>query len=184
MASTQSAAEFLINQRDSRTVFDNLPDDIYPVTEEAAYAVQDEIVDYLCKEHDSSRCGYKLACTNPAIMELLNVEGPLSGQLMTHSLFDSGIELAADDFTRRVVEPEYVFCMAANVPTSSRPYDAHSIKPFIGAMLPGIEIVDYRYRDFTVVGGNALIAENSIHGCSIVGAVSYTHLTLPTTSRV
>ena len=166
---TYSSAEFLISRRESGTVFDTIPDELYPGTEEAAYAVQDEIVDHLCQQNNSNRCGYKLACTNPAIMELLNVEGPLLGQMMTHSLFDSGVQLTADDFTRRVVEPEFVFRMAEDVPVSSQPYDADSIKSFIGEMLPGIEIVDHRYRDFTVVGGNALIAENSIHGCSIIG---------------
>ena len=53
--------------------------------------------------------------------------------------------------------------------SKDEPYDAESIRPFIGELVPGVEIVDHRYKDFTKVGGNALIADNAIHGACILG---------------
>ena len=55
------------------------------------------------------------------------------------------------------------------LPESRAPVTAGQVKSGISAFIPAIEIVDYRYRDFTQVGGNALIADNAIHGACVLG---------------
>ena len=102
-------------------------------------------------------------------MELLNVNGPFSGRMMSHSTYPENIALSASNFVRRVVELEFVFVMESDAPEAASPYTADTMKDLIGSFIPGIEIVDHRYTDFTQVGGNALIADNAIHGASILG---------------
>ena len=169
MNSNQKAAEFLLHHRRASTAIENIPANCYPNSVDDAYAVQDMVVAQLCKQNTSTPCGYKLACTNKPIMDLLGVDGPFSGRLLTHSMHKSGVDLAAESFSRRVVEPEFVFIIGQDVPLTDLIYDATSIKPYIDGFHPCIEIVDHRYANFTSVGGNALIAENAIHGCCILG---------------
>jgi 2-oxo-3-hexenedioate decarboxylase/2-keto-4-pentenoate hydratase len=169
MSTVNQAAEYLLSARFNRETVENIPASIFPTSESAAYAIQDEIVAYLTELNHSAVCGYKLACTNKPIMELLGVEGPFSGRMMTHSTFEDGKVLAASDFVRRVVELEFVFVVESDLPDSGQNWNAESIRPWIGQFRPGIEIVDYRYADFTTVGGHALIADNAIHGVSILG---------------
>lgn len=53
--------------------------------------------------------------------------------------------------------------------TTTTVYTAESIVPFIGAILPGIEIVNFHFVDWTAVGANAIAANNAIHGAWIDG---------------
>ena len=80
MSTVSQAAEYLLSARLNRETVENIPPSICPTSESAAYAIQDEIVAYLTELNHSAVCGYKLACTNKPIMELLGVEGPFSGR--------------------------------------------------------------------------------------------------------
>ena len=61
--------------------------------------------------------------------------------------------------------------MAADVPAGPA-YTAETIREFIGAALPSIEIVDHRYRDWQAVGAPSLLADNAIHGAWVAGEPS------------
>ncbi|MXZ80575.1 MAG: hydratase [Gammaproteobacteria bacterium] len=164
-----AAAECLLSSRQGKTVQDNLPPSCYPGSAEEAYRVQEELVSRVVIQHDSRVIGYKLACTNRPLMELLGTDEPFYGCLMEHSTHASGAELAAADFTQRIVESEFMLEMGADLPASDTPYTAETIAPFVGKLIPAIEVVDHRYTDFTKVGVNALIADNAIHGASVLG---------------
>jgi len=170
MHDIDKAVNFLLEHRFSRQCVKNIPASIYPKSPQAAYGVQSRVVSYLVDKYGSKTCGYKLACTNKMAMALLGMAGPFCGRLLAHSTYQDGVTLNAADFTHRLIESEFVFVMERDVPASAEPYDAGSIQPFIGRLAPGIEIVDHRYTDFTQVGGNALIADNAIHGASITGS--------------
>ncbi len=168
MADVDEAADFLHQNRTHQRVVDNIPRPIYPATEEQAYQVQARLVSMLTNQFSSQVCGYKLACTNSMAMELLGVSGPFSGRIFSHSTHQSGTALKANHFVRRVVELEFAFVLGENVPSSKVPYTAQTIQPFVSGFIPGIEIVDHRFTDFTRAGGNALIADNAIHGASVL----------------
>ncbi|NKB60808.1 MAG: hypothetical protein GKR95_01265 [Gammaproteobacteria bacterium] len=169
MTNLSPAADFLLEKRFYKKVVDNIPEAAYPASENEAYDVQKQIVSHLTFHHQSSICGYKLACTNDAAKEALGVSGPFSGCMLSHSTYPSGKSLVADDFVLRVVEQEFAFILGEDIPLSNESYTAQTIKPFIGALIPAIEVVDHRYTDFTKVGKGALIADNAIHGASILG---------------
>jgi 2-keto-4-pentenoate hydratase len=48
-------------------------------------------------------------------------------------------------------------------------YTAETIKDFIAAALPSIEIVDHRYHNWQTVGAPSLLADNAIHGAWVPG---------------
>lgn len=169
MIDISKTADFLFQNRNQHRVVDNIPEELHPHSSDQAYLVQARLVALMQSQNSSATCGYKLACTNPRVIELLGVDGPLSGRLLSHSTHSSEVELQTTDFCRRIVELEFGFVMGKDVPFSENPYSAASIVPYIESIVPAIEIVDHHFTDFTCVGGNALVADNAIHGASVLG---------------
>ncbi len=112
--------------------------------------------------------GYKIACTSTLAQKALGVDGPFFGTLLSATTYASGIQLPASDYTVRCAEAEFGFEMAADVP-AGRTYDAETIKDFIGAAIPSIEVVDHRYHNWQTVGAPSLLADNAIHGFWVAG---------------
>lgn len=169
MSQARQTAEFLLEHRRSLAPVDNIPAALYPDSNAAAYSVQEDVVAGLCDHFGGRPCGYKIACTNARVIDLLNASGPFPGRLLTHSTHDSGAELDPGRFRLRIIEAEFGFLVGEDVPMVSTPYTAETIRPYIEAFIPSLEIVDHKYNDFTAVGENALIADNAIHGACVFG---------------
>jgi 2-keto-4-pentenoate hydratase len=165
-----SAADFLLDLRLSGRKAPGLPPQLAPASLEDAYRIQAELVDKLIAHHGGRRIGYKIACTNVLAQRLLNVDAPLFGTLLSFSTHRAPARLPASAFKMRVIEAEFGFEMATDVPQANAPYTAQSILPFVGAAFPSIEIVDQRFEDWTRVGAATLIADNAIHGAWVEGA--------------
>ncbi|MCB0062770.1 MAG: fumarylacetoacetate hydrolase family protein, partial [Caldilineaceae bacterium] len=101
--------------------------------------------------------------------EMLHVDGPLYGQMLSFSTHAAPAKLRRRAFTSCVIEAEFGFRIGADVPHAAQPYTATTIGPFIAAILPGIEIVNFRFVDWTVVGAPSIAADNAIHGAWIYG---------------
>jgi 2-keto-4-pentenoate hydratase len=138
------------------------------------YAVQERLLDRLRGQFGSTPVGYKIACTSELAQRALGVDGPFFGVMLSHSSHPSGAVLRGSDFTVRCVEAEFAFEMAADVPAGPT-YTADTIREFIGAAIPSIEIVDHRYHDWKTVGAPSLLADNAIHGAWVFGE-PYRHL--------
>ncbi|SLN74329.1 2-keto-4-pentenoate hydratase [Oceanibacterium hippocampi] len=115
--------------------------------------------------------GYKIGCTNPAVQKTLGIDEPFFGRMHARTTFESPLELPASAFRMRVVEPEYAFRMAEDLPAAAAPYDPAAVSAAIAAVIPGIEIVDSRYRDWKSpsVGAVGLVADNGVHGAWVRG---------------
>lgn len=163
------AAKWLFESRLTKTVHENLPATCYPATAELAYKVQEQLVAQIIAARNSQTIGYKIGCTNQSIMALLGADEPFYGRIMSDSTYSSGIKLSASDFTHCIMEVEFIMVMDSDLPGSETPYSAETIKPFIGKLIPAVEVVDHRFTDFTKVGINALISDNGIHAASILG---------------
>ena len=168
MSRVAAACEYLFDLRQTRRRVPALPDDIVPRTLAEGYEVQERLVHKLREHHGSHPVGYKIACTSELAQKALGVDGPFFGVLLTHSTFPSGANLRGLDYTVRCAEAEFGYEMVADVPAGPI-YTSESIRPFIGAVLPSIEIVDHRYHDWKTVGAPSLLADNAIHGAWVVG---------------
>lgn len=161
------AAAELLDMRATHRVEIDLPDRLRPATFEDAYAIQRQVVAGLLPD-GARRIGYKAACTSEIAQRALEVDGPLFGQLLSHSSHASGHTLVASDFVHRVVEAEFAFRFGEDVATVDGGHTIESIVRFVDAVIPAIEIVDYHYREWTV-GAPQVAADNAIHGAWISG---------------
>ena len=177
-----AAADFLAALRRTRGVAEALPEACLPAEASAAYAVQAALVERLLAPSQGRTVGYKVACTNKLAQDLLRVDGPFCGRLLSPTAHAAPARLSAADFVHRILEAEFAFEMADTVPVAAEPYTADSIAPFVRAILPAIEIVDWHYVDWTAAGALSLIADNAIHGAWIAGEPyeAWRDLDLPT----
>jgi 2-keto-4-pentenoate hydratase len=113
--------------------------------------------------------GYKVAATNAAIQQLLRVDAPFFGRLLSNSSLPSPAVLRSGEFTVRCVEAEFGMEIGGDVPPEGCPYTRESIAEFIAAVIPSIEVVDHRFADWASVGAASLVADNAIHGAWIEG---------------
>ena len=94
----------------------------------------------------------------------------------------SGATLDASRFVHRVVEAEFAFRLGADVDPIDGGHTHESIAEHIDAVIPAIEIVDYRYESWTL-GALQVAADNAIHGWWVHGdpVIDWQHLDLRTT---
>jgi len=163
-----AAAEYLFDLRRTKRRVPALPPDIAPRSLAEGYEVQDRLVRMLLDHSGGHPVGYKIACTSTLAQRALGVDGPFFGVLLSPSTYKSPAVLRGSNFTVRCAEAEFGFEMAADVPAGPA-YTADTIRPFVGAVVPSIEIVDHRYHDWQAVGAPSLLADNAIHGAWVAG---------------
>jgi 2-keto-4-pentenoate hydratase len=161
------AADTLLDMRRTGRIEPDLPEDLRPADLSAAYAIQALVVDGLLS-NGAQPIGYKCACTSEIAQRALGIGRPVFGRLLSQTTSPTGVELPAARFTHRVIEAEFGFRMAQDVPVRAGGYTPESIAPYVEAVTPAIEIVDYRYTDWAV-GALAIAADNAIHGWWIEG---------------
>ncbi|HEV8412958.1 MAG TPA: fumarylacetoacetate hydrolase family protein [Bryobacteraceae bacterium] len=170
-----SASELLAQARINHQRLTELPAAIRPATPGEAYAVQDSLIDHLIAHYGGSVMGYKVACTNVTAQRQLNVDAPFCGRLLSafffESLFESPARVDASKFFMRVVEAEFAFEMARDLPPAATPRSRQEIAAAVKGVLPGIEIVDSRFDDWTTIGAPSLIADNACNAAWVKGSV-------------
>jgi 2-keto-4-pentenoate hydratase len=163
------AADLLAQARFTKRTRSCLPEDCRPPTPPEGYAVQDMLVQRLLANYGGHPVGYKIACTNKSAQELLNLNEPFYGRLLSSFVHMSPARINPDDFFMRVVEPEFAFEIRDDLPASGGPYDTDTVAAAVAAVLPAIEIADSRYTEWTVVDGPSLIADNGCNGAWVRG---------------
>jgi 2-keto-4-pentenoate hydratase len=164
-----AAADYLMGLRRGRRQVPQLPEDIAPRSLEEGYQVQNAFVGRLLAWYGGRLCGYKIACTSRVAQEALGVSAPLFGRLLTATSYTSGVTLPADDYLVRCAEVEFGFLIGGDVPADCH-YTSESIRPWVAAVIPALEIVDHRFVDWQKVGAATLAADNAIHGAWIYGS--------------
>jgi len=167
MATYQPTVDFFADLRLSRRTEERVPDALKLPDMATAYACQDALVERLIAHRGGAQIGYKIACTNAIAQQMLQVDAPVYGCLISSAIHSSPVRLYADDFTLIGIEAEFAFEMGADVPDGI--YTAESIAAYVGSAFPAIEIVDHRLGDWSRYDAFSLIADNAIHGAWITG---------------
>jgi len=149
--------------RAHRRVVPDLPVRLRPRTLADAYAIQERVVAGLLAEAGGRCIGFKVACTNEIAQAALQIDRPVFGRLMSQTTSPSGTTLPAGQFTHRVVEAEFAFRVGVDVEPVDGGHTQATIAGHIDALLPAIEIVDYRFESWAV-GALRIAADNAIHG--------------------
>ena len=166
-----SASELLAQARINPKRLPELPAAIRPKTPDDAYYVQDGLIDRLLSHYGGSVIGYKVACTNVTAQRQLHVDAPFSGRLLSAFFFESPARVDASKFFMRVVEAEFAFEMARDLPPAATPRSRQEIAAAVKGVLPGIEIVDSRFDDWTTIGAPSLIADNACNAAWVKGSM-------------
>ncbi|MBV9400560.1 MAG: fumarylacetoacetate hydrolase family protein [Bryobacterales bacterium] len=164
----QTGAKYLATARLNHRRLAELPSEARPQTIAEAYQCQDVFAACFLEMHGGQIIGYKIACTNKIAQDLLHT-GPFHGKLFSASSFDSPAKIRTDDFFMRVMEAEFAFKMASDLPPRAEPFTRDEVAGAVEGVLPGIEVVDSRFNEWTTVGAESLIADNACHGAWVKG---------------
>ena len=164
----QIAAASKILQKHWRagTKFAGLDAALRPRDRIEGYAIQAEIEN----RSGEKLFGWKIAATSEAGQRHINVNGPMAGRILAHTVIADGGTASMAGNEMRVGEPEFAFRMARDLPPRSSPYTVQDVLDAVGTLHPSIEIPDSRFADFVNAGAAQIIADNACAHLFVLGA--------------
>ncbi|MFO1182170.1 2-oxo-3-hexenedioate decarboxylase [Ottowia sp.] len=130
-----------------------------------AYAIQDRIL--AAKLKGGARvAGYKAGLTSHAKMKQMGVSDPVFGFLVDEFTVADGGEVKVSELIHPKVEPEIAFVTRAELRGPG--CNIASVLAASDIVLPGIEVIDSRYRDFKF-DVKSVIADNTSAVRFVVG---------------
>jgi len=151
----RSAAAILWQHWQQATRLDELPAHCRPHTRADAYAIQAE----LAALSGQSIVGWKIAATSPAGEQHIRVAGPIAGCLLSARAREAGARISLTGNNMKVAEAEFAFSMGRPLPKRAKTYSIAEVLEAVASLHPAIEVPDSRYKDFTRVGAEQLIAD-------------------------
>ncbi len=141
---------------------------IRPHTRAEGYAIQ------ACYEQCSAAplYGWKIAATSLAGQQHIAVDGPLAGRILAERVLPSGGTVDLTGNQMRVVEGEFAFRMARDLPPRAAPYTRAEVLGAIATLHPAIEVPDSRFQPFEAAGAAQLIDDNACTDWLVVGSAA------------
>ena len=167
-----------LKQQDTLKITDDHPD----MSWDDAYAIQDRIL--AAKLARGSRiAGYKAGLTSHAKMKQMGVTAPVFGFMTDDYLVADGGEVKCSELIHPKVEPEIAFVTRTELKGPG--CSIASVLAGSDLVLPGIEVIDSRYRDFKF-DLKSVVADNTSAARFVVGghAVDARSVDLRTTGIV
>ena len=139
-----------------------------PATRAEGYAIQ------ACYEQHSTAplYGWKIAATSSAGQQHIAVDGPLAGRILAERVVADGGTIDLTGNQMRVLEGEFAFRMARDLPPRAAPYNRDEVIAAIGTLHPAIEVPDSRFQPFEAAGAAQLIADNACTDWFVLGAAA------------
>jgi 2-keto-4-pentenoate hydratase len=162
-----NTAATLARQRLSLEPID-LDEALKPADEDAAYRLQAEVNERLA-EKLGLPAGYKIGCTTPVMQAFLGIPNPCAGEVFGRTVLHREASVSASAYVRLGIECELVVELAKDITPADAPFTRDTVADAVGAVMPGMEIVDDRYRDYRTLGVPTLIADNFFNAGCILG---------------
>lgn len=128
----------------------------------AAYAVQEEYV-RLRTEHGARLVGRKIGCTSKAIQDLFGIDTPDYGHLFDDMVVPAGGTIATSELIAPMVEPEITFVLGQDLRGPN--VTAEDVLAATVRVLPSLEIIDSRIRDWGIVFADTVADNGSSARC-------------------
>ncbi len=138
-----------------------------PAGLEAAYRIADELVALDVARFGPVR-GYKIGANSRAGQQQLGLAEPFFGRVPARRIVASGAPLSVLPIGC-TIEAEVGICMAADLPSRSRPYAGEDIRRAVRDVLPLFEINRPSYAEPFHVGGLFLVADNGVTQALVAG---------------
>jgi 2-keto-4-pentenoate hydratase len=161
-----AASKILHEHWRAGTKFAGLDAALRPRDRAEGYAIQAEIESY----SSGKLFGWKIAATSEAGQKHINVDGPMAGRILPHTVIADGGTASMAGNEMRVGEPEFAFRMARDLPPRSSPYTVQEVLDAVDTLHPAIEIPDSRFADFVTAGAAQIIADNACAHLFVLGA--------------
>ena len=150
-----------LKQQDTLKITDDHPD----MSWDDAYAIQDRIL--AAKLARGSRiAGYKAGLTSHAKMKQMGVTDPVFGFLVDDYSVAEGAEIKVSELIHPKVEPEIAFVTRTELKGPG--CSIASVLAASDVVLPGIEVIDSRYRDFKF-DLKSVVADNTSAARFVIG---------------
>ncbi|MFP6742512.1 MAG: fumarylacetoacetate hydrolase family protein [Alphaproteobacteria bacterium] len=143
-----------------------IPSHCRPRSLDDAYAVQDRLAARLGWDVG----GWFCACTNPQMQRQLGLPGPYCARLFSRLLQASPATVIAADHPPLVLECEFAFTLAGDLPARAAPYQRTEVEDAIALVHPAIELVAGHLDDWPNQDVCSVIADNGTDGALIYGA--------------
>lgn len=147
--------------RDTPKITDDHPD----MTWDDAYAIQDRILAAKLAA-GAHVAGYKAGLTSFAKMKQMGVTDPVFGFLVDEFIVPDGGEVKVSELIHPKVEPE--ICFVTRRELRGPGCNIASVLAASDVVLPGIEVIDSRYRDFKF-DLKSVVADNTSAARFVVG---------------
>lgn len=160
-------AERLVAAIRTRTALDPADSGLTP---EAAYDIQDEVIDAL----GGSVAAAKLGLTSRAKQQQMNVDEPSYGSLLKGSMIVPGESLVRSELIQPRLEPEIAFLTGADLEGPS--VTAASVLTATAAVATALDVLDSRYAGYSftlpdVIADNASAARFALGDPVPVGGI-------------
>ncbi len=165
-AEIDRASALLETARLEGRTLSEIPTGCRPRSLDDAYAVQDRLAARLGWDVG----GWFCACTNPDMQRQLGLPGPYCARLFTWLLQASPAAVTAADHPPLVLECEFAFTLAGDLPARLTPYQRHEVEDAVAKVHPAIELVAGHLDDWPNQDVCSVIADNGTDGALIYGA--------------
>jgi len=159
------AAEALLGAYGGDAPVDPLSATYPDLTLDEAYAVQLTQVDSWLSG-GRTVVGHKVGLTSRAMQELLGVSEPDYGHLLDDFFHPEHMPIPVDLFVQPRIEPEIGFILGQSLVGPG--LTEADVRPAVAAVVPALEIVDSRIRDWKI-GLLDTIADNASSGAFVLG---------------
>jgi 2-keto-4-pentenoate hydratase len=172
------AADFLWRTRIEQRRIEALPDHLRPRSLSDGYAIQDAMVDSAAQPVS----GWKIAATSKAGQAHIGVTEPLAGRLFQNFILEDGARLSAAPLHMKVMEAEFAFRMARDLPSRSATYEQADVCDAVAALHLAIEVPDARFERFAEIGPAQIVADDAFASWFLLGEQvhDWRRLDLPT----
>lgn len=161
----EKAAALLQEAWASGEILPKLPEDIAPANEAEATAISEAILANFGHEIG----GWKIGATADAAQQAMGLSGPFVGAIRAANVVDSPAEFAFADMNRAIVESEYAYRLAKDLPARSGDYSRDEVEAAIGSIIVGMEIPISRLGPDNGLGALATIADHGGTGYYLIG---------------
>lgn len=139
---------------------ESLPSEL---TVEEGYAIRDAFLERR-RSAEGESAGYKIGFTSEAVRSDLGVDAPAYGRVLDGTIRDDR-RFETDALIEPRVEPEIAFLIGEDL---SPPVRRHDVVSATRLVVPAIEVVDSRIRDWAVTAPTA-VADNALAARLLLG---------------
>lgn len=150
-----------IQRQDTLKITDDFPD----MDWQDAYAIQDEILQRKLSR-GARIVGCKAGLTSHAKMQQMGVDSPVFGFLVDEFTLNEGQDVPMAELIHPKVEPEIAFVLKHSLQGPG--CHIGSVLAATDFLLPGIEVIDSRYRDFKF-DLKSVVADNTSAARFVIG---------------